>query len=107
VTLTWLLWDGGERGAEESERRALASASELELRALARDVDRQVKDALVALATGQAAERQAEIAAKAAQANLQLFEAEVEWIRARYDTARAFLEVRRALGLDPLGRMMK
>jgi outer membrane protein TolC len=129
LTLTWMLWDGGERGADEASRRAEAIAADFEWRAFEREVDRQVKDALVALRTGQATERQAEAAAKAARqnsretnqlyrqglatalaqadANVRLFEAEVEWIRARYDTARALLDVRRALGLDPLGRAVK
>ncbi len=126
VTATWVLWDGGERRAEEAEKRALASASEFEVKALDRQVEREVKEALVLLSTGQTAQRQAEAAARAARqnsketnelyrqglstalaqadANLRLFEAEVERIRARYDTARAFLELRRALGLDPMGR---
>jgi hypothetical protein len=43
-------------------------------------------------------------ALEAIDANVQLFEAEVELARARLTLGLAFLDLRAGLGLDPLGR---
>ena len=43
-------------------------------------------------------------ALEAADANVNLYEAEVEFIRSRYGLAIGFLNLRMALGLDPFGK---
>jgi outer membrane protein TolC len=129
ATLTWTLWDGGLRAAERRERLALASVGELDQRAAERGTERDLREALSSLRAGQDAERQAQAAAGAAQRNsaestilyrqglapalavtdasTRLFEAEVDLARARLDLARGFLALRRATGLDPLGRELQ
>jgi outer membrane protein TolC len=126
ATLTWTLWDGGLRSAERRERLALATIGDLDRRAAARGTGRDVQEALSSLESGQAAARQAQAAAAAARRNSEestilyrqglapalavadastrLFEAEVDLARAQFDLAQAFLALRRATGLDPLGR---
>jgi outer membrane protein TolC len=126
VQLTWDLWDGGVRIADREERVAIAAVSELEAQALARRVGVDVRQALSQLERGQAELREADAAAQAARNNmvetrelyrqglvqslsvadaaLQLFAAEVELVRARYDIATALLDLRATLGLDPLGK---
>jgi outer membrane protein TolC len=126
ATLSWALWDGGLRAAERRERLALAAIADLDRSALARGTTRDVQEALVGLRAGQAITRLAQSAAAAARrnqeestilyrqglapalavadANLRLFEAEVDLARARFDLAQALLGLRRATGLDPLGR---
>jgi outer membrane protein TolC len=125
IELTWPLFDGGQREAERAERAALADAADLEVRALERQVELEVRTALVALTSEQAANRQAEIAAnvarrnaaeaaelyrqglasalEAADANVRLFEAEVARARAGYGVAEALMGLRAALGLDAMG----
>jgi outer membrane protein TolC len=126
VTLSWTLWDGGLRAAERRERLALAAIGELDRSRAGRTTDLEVREALVALQAGQEATRHAQAAGKAARrnseesailyrqglttalavsdANVRLFEAEVDLARARFDVALSFLLLRRATGLDPLGR---
>ncbi|HET7754756.1 MAG TPA: TolC family protein [Anaeromyxobacteraceae bacterium] len=126
ATLTWPLWDGGLRRAERRERLSLAAIGDLDRSAAARGTTRDLQEALASLRGGQAATRQAEAAALAARrnseestilyrqglatalavadANTRLFEAEVDVARTRFDLAQAFLALRRATGLDPLGR---
>ncbi len=125
VVATWRIFDGGLGLADRRERLALASAATLEADALARGVELDVGRAVVALETGQAGTAQAAVALEAAQKNVreiellyrqglttslevadaavQLFEAEINAIRARYTVALAFLDVRAALGQDALG----
>jgi len=124
--LTWELFDGGEREADRSERAALARESELNLEHLERGVDVDIETARVALESEQASLARAEVAVAAARrnagettelyrqglvralevvdANVQLFEAEVERTGAQYALALAFLDLRAAVGLDPLGK---
>ena len=124
LRLTWPLWDGGERKAEHAERQALLAIGRLAVSALRREIDTQVQSARVAMAAGQAEIGQAVRVVAAARrnseetgvlyreglaaalavtdANVRLFEAEVEEARANYGAAAAFLDVRVALGLDPL-----
>jgi outer membrane protein TolC len=126
ATLTWALWDGGLRAAERRERLALAAIADLDRSALARSSTREVQEALVGVRAGQATTRLAQRAAAAARrnqeestilyrqglapalavadANLRLFEAEVDLARAGFDLAQALLALRRATGLDPLGK---
>jgi outer membrane protein TolC len=122
--LTWGLFDGGEREADRSERAALARAAELELDSLERAVDVEINTARVSVESQQASLVRAEVAVAAARrnatetaelyrrglvralevvdANVQLFEAEVERTGAQYSLALAYLDLRAAVGLDPL-----
>jgi outer membrane protein TolC len=126
VELTWPLFDGGQREAERAERSALADAADYEVRALERQIELEVRTALVTLASEQASSRQAQAAAdvgrrnareatelyrqglasalEAADANQRLFEAEVALARAGYGVTQAWLGLRAALGLDALGQ---
>ncbi len=126
VTLNWTLWDGGVRIAERAERLAQARATRLEARFVERRSAVEVNAALVALRTAEAAVKQALVSQEVARRNAeesqvlygqglaralevtdaaqQLFEAEVSLARERYARALAWLDLRAALGLDPLGR---
>ncbi len=123
--LTWRAFDGGERDAEHRERTALADAADLRARETERGIGVEVRSSLVGLENEQASIQQSEIAVDAARrnaaeaaelyrqglataleaidANVQLFEAEVELARARLSLGLAFLDLRAALGLDPMG----
>ena len=125
LNLTWPLWDGGDRAADRAERLALARAAELDLELLLRKVELEVKSAAVGVTSEQASLRQATAAVLAARknaeetsalyreglasalevadANVQLFEAEVAEARARFQLTLAFLDLRSASGLDPVG----
>jgi outer membrane protein TolC len=126
LDLTWTVFDGGERYADRRERLALARALELEATARTRRVDVAVERARVALRTSQSALALNEVAVKAARQNaeetsilyrqglasslslsdaqVRQFEAEVALARARYALGTALLELRAAVGLDPLGK---
>ncbi len=126
VDLTWPLFDGGERYAEAAERDANARAAEAEAGALERQVSVNVESALVSLRTARAAETQAQVAVDAAEKNAnevfelyrlglasaleaadasaRRFDAQVALVRERYGVLLAYLDLRAALGLDPLGR---
>jgi len=126
VTLTWTLFDGGERYAERDERLALAAVAHLDADAAARRAGTETRDAMLSLSASRSvleqAERTAAIARKngeetgelyrqglatafaLADANAQLFDAEVSLARARYSMALALIDLRRAYGLDPFGR---
>jgi outer membrane protein TolC len=126
VDLTWSVFDGGERYADRRERLALARALELEATARTRRVDVAVDRARVALRTSQSALALNEVAVRAARQNaeetsilyrqglvsslalsdaqVRQFEAEVALARARYALGTALLELRAAVGLDPLGK---
>lgn len=123
---TWLLWDGGERIADREERVAGVNIADLEARALSRQIAIDVRRALSELELGKSEAREAKTAAEAAKKNsvesyvlykqgllpalsaadaaLQLFQAEVELVRAQYGVATALLDLRAALGFDPFGR---
>lgn len=129
LTLTWILFDGGERYAEHDERVALAHADTIDAEGLSRRAELELRGASNALRTGQATAVQAEVAVRAAEQNsretgelyknglapalavadavAQLFAAEVDLVRARYGVAQALLEVRRAAGFDPLGKAVR
>jgi outer membrane protein TolC len=126
VDLTWNLFDGGERYAERRESLALARALTLQSEALTRRVDVAVERSEVSLRTAQAALASSQVAVQAARRNaeetgilyrqglstalavadasVRLFEAEVALARARFALGAALLELRDAVGLDPLGK---
>lgn len=125
VTLNWPILDAGVRGAERAERTAIARGAELELELALRGVEREIRSASVGLRSEQAALREAEAALRAAKknagetnelyrqglasaleladANQRLFEAEVAEANARYRMAQAYLALREATGLGPVG----
>jgi outer membrane protein TolC len=125
VIATWRLFDGGLGLAERRERQAEAGVAELATATLARRVELEVANALVALESGRANLATTAVAVAAARknvrettelyrqgltsalevsdANVRLFDAEVAAIRARYTLALAYLDLRAAEGLDALG----
>jgi len=126
VTMSWSIFDGFTRNADYSERKALAIQADLSLRSALRKVELDVRDALVSLESQRAALKLAQVtyevavrnarettelyrqglssALQVADANVRLFEANVEFVRARYGLGVAFLNLEAALGLDPLGK---
>lgn len=129
LTLNWAIFDGLLRIGDARERKALAHIADLDLKAGLREVELQIRSALVTLTNQQAALKQVEVALEvakknaaetaelyrqgltgalqAADANVRLYEAEVEFIRARYGLAIAFLNLRMAMGLDPFGKSIE
>jgi outer membrane protein TolC len=125
VTLNWPLFDAGVRRAEGAERSALARGAELEYQLALRTVEQQIRSAGVQLTSEQAALREAMAALRAARknadetnelyrqglasaleladANQRLFEAEVAEVTARFRMAQAYLALREARGVGPLG----
>jgi outer membrane protein TolC len=126
ATLSWNLFDGGTRFAQRKEQRALARLADLDYQAATRQVDVQVREALVSLANQRASLRQVTVAHEVAKknaaettelyrqglasalqvadANVRLFEAEVALVQERYGLGVAFLNLEAALGLDPFGK---
>ncbi|MBM7116139.1 TolC family protein [Archangium primigenium] len=126
VDLVWTLFDGGERYADRRDRLAQARALEWELAAGVRRVDVAVARAEVSLRTAQASLSRAQVAVDAARLNseetsllyrqglaaalalsdaqVRQYEAEVTLAQARYSLGTALLELRAAVGLDPLGK---
>jgi len=125
--LTWDLFDGAERNAARSEASARARAAELDQTNLERSVATDLESARVGLETAQAslmqvnesvtvAERNAAEAAElyrrglvrafeVVDANVQTFTTQVERARSQFALALTFLNLRAALGLDPLGEV--
>jgi outer membrane protein TolC len=129
LTLSWAIFDGFNRNAEYGERKALAVQSDLDVQAGMRQVDLQVREALVSLENQKASLKQAAVAYDAAKrnateiaelyrqglasalqvadANVSLFEAEVTLVRERYGLGISYLNLEAALGLDPFGKEPK
>lgn len=126
ATLSWSLFDGGARFGQRKEQLALARLADLDYQAATRQVDAQVRQALVSLANQRASLKQATVAHEVAKknaaetaelyrqglasalevadANVRLFEAEVALVQERYGLGVAFLNLEAALGLDPFGK---
>lgn len=126
IDLTWVLFDGGERYGARRVRLAQASSASLQARLTQRKVASDVQSALVSLKSAQASLTQAKLASDVAQKNaseteelyrqglattlqlsdasLRRFEAEVELARGQYGLAISLLDLRAAMGVDPLGR---
>ncbi|MCC6746789.1 MAG: TolC family protein [Deltaproteobacteria bacterium] len=124
LSLSWTLFDGGVWYGEWKERRAQTRAAEAETEARSRQVALDVRRALVEIENAQAASRLAQVAVDAAaknaretaalyrqglasalenaDASTRLFDAEVNFARERYGLAIAYLNLRAALGHDPL-----
>jgi outer membrane protein TolC len=125
ISLNWPVFDAGIRRAQRAEREARVRGAELELEAALRDIEREMRSAAVQLSTEQAALREALAAVNAATRNSnettilyreglasaleladatqRLFEAEVAEATARYRMAVAYLSLREAEGLPPVG----
>ncbi len=125
MDLTWSIFDRGQLWADRRERRAQARIAGLEAQAAVRRAALEVRTGLVALASQQAAIDQAEVAAQVARENAsqiaelyrqgltsalavadasaRLFEAEVALVREQYGVALAYLDLRSARGLNPVG----
>lgn len=125
LTLSWVLYDAGQRYADLRSRDASAQIADLQALARARTVEADVRSAAVTLAAAQAAygvaDKAVAVAHKNAEetaalykqglakaielidANDQVFLAEVSDVQARYAMAQAYLSLRQTLGLDPLG----
>lgn len=126
LTFAWPVFDAGVRAAERREREALVRGAELEVEALLRDVERELRGAAVQVASEQAALREAKAAVRAARKNAdettilyreglasaleladatqRLFEAEVADATATYRMALAYLSLREASGDPPVGQ---
>lgn len=126
LDLAWVLFDGGDRYGERRERLAQASAAALQARLRQRKVVSDVQTALKSLQSAQASLAQAKVASDVAaknasetgelyrqglastlqlsDASLRRFEADVELAREQYGLAISLLDLRAAMGVDPLGR---
>lgn len=125
LSLAWPVFDAGLRRAERLEREAIVRGAELQLESSLRDVERELRSSAVQLHTEQAALREATAAVRAARKNAEettvlyreglasaleladatqrLFEAEVAEATATYRMALAYLSLREANGLSPVG----
>jgi outer membrane protein TolC len=125
LTASWTIFDSGVRSADARSRDAQATIADLTTDALVRTVDAQVRTAALSLGSAQqslvaagdamAASRKSasetailyhQQLAKAIElldANEQRFAAEVNFAVAQFSVATAYLALRQAMGLDPLG----
>jgi outer membrane protein TolC len=126
ATLTWTLFDRGLRYAERAEREAALRRTRLQQSALSRQIGTDLASAAVSLDRTRELLSQARAAAAAAERNAQetqtlyreglanglavedasvrLFDAQVRLTQQQFDLAAAYLGLRAAGGLDPLGR---
>jgi outer membrane protein TolC len=129
ATLTWTIFDQGVRYADKHSRDAQADIGELNLKLLDRNVDAQVRSTVALLVSAQAAFHVAEDSVKFARQNVDetailyrqglakaielvdandsRFTAEVNYATAEFAMAQAYLSLRQALGLEPLGTELK
>ncbi|HEX7836268.1 MAG TPA: TolC family protein, partial [Kofleriaceae bacterium] len=125
LTASWTIFDAGSRSADARSRDAQAAIADLTAQSLARTIAAQVRTAAASLVSAQqalAAAQGAMVAsrksagetatlyhqqlAKAIElldANEQRFAAEVNFAVAQFSVASAYLALRQAMGLDPLG----
>jgi outer membrane protein TolC len=129
LALNWSIFDGFSRNGEYKERKALAHLADLDVRGATRRLELEVRDSLVSLLSQQASLKKAQVtwdvarknaqeitelyrqglgnALQVADANVRLFEAEVEVARQRHGLAQTLLNLRAAQGLDPFGKEPK
>jgi len=129
LVLNWSIFDGFSRNGEYKERKALARLADLDLQGASRRLELEIRDSLVSLTSQQASLKKAQVAwdvarknaqeiaelyrqglgnaLQVADANVRLFEAEVEVARQRHGLAQALLNLRAAQGLDPFGKEPK
>jgi len=124
LSANWTIWDF-DRPADEKSRDAQAAIADLQTDALARNVTAQVRSANAQLVAAQQALQSAKSAMESAQksasetavlykqglakaielidANDERFVAEVAYAEAEFTVANAYLALRQAMGLDPIG----
>ncbi len=124
INFNWSIWDAGVRGADADSRNAARISTELQLRALARRVETDVRvavselaaarNSLVAAQQGQDAARRSEEetsvlyrqglakAIELVNGNSTKFDAEVAVAAAELNVRQAELDLRSALGLFPM-----
>jgi outer membrane protein TolC len=129
ANLSWTLYDAGIRYADKHLRDANAKIADLTFESLVRAVRSDVHASVVSLESQQAAFRGTERAVEASRrsaeetqilykqglakaielvdANDSRFQAEVAYAVAEYAMARAYLDLRQALGLDALGTELR
>jgi len=129
LTLAWPLFDAGVRYADKRARDAAASIADLTTDELARNVDEQVRAACATLEAAQNALSAAKTAQDAAHKNVtetdvlykqglakaielvdatdSAFLADVAYVTSEYGVALAYLSLRQAMGLDPLGTVLQ
>jgi len=127
LNANWTLFDAGARTADARSRDAQAAIADLTTDGLIRTIDAQIRSAAVALVSAQQAQAAAQDAQDAARksasetevlyrqqlakaielldANEQRFAAEVSFAEAQFSVASAYLALRQAMGLDPLGEL--
>lgn len=126
LTVSWTIFDGFSRNGYYQQQKALTTVADLTVRASFRQVELDVRNALVSLSSQQASLKQAEVALEyarknaaeiaqlyrqglssalqVADANVQLYDAEVQFVRQRYGLAIAYFNLEAAQGLDPFGK---
>jgi outer membrane protein TolC len=124
LNLSWQIWDAGTRSADGQSRRAAADTADLQVRALRRKIQADVRAAAASLiaarAVLEAAERGVEAAHRGAEeadvlykqglakaielfnANQSGFDADVNLAAAQLGLRQAELDMRAALGLFPI-----
>ncbi len=124
ITANWLIYDGGSRKADIMQRDAAAIQADLTTQTLIRQIETDIRNAendlltaqaevISALASQDAAKRGVTEAAilyrqglakalELVDANDSRFTADVNVASAQFDVASAYLELRQAMGLDPL-----
>ena len=129
LALNWSIFDGFLRNGEYKQYSALARLADLNVQGATRRLALEVRDSLVKLTSQQASLNKVQVAVDAARknaaetaelyrqglsnalqvadANVSLFEAEVEVARQRNGLAMALLNLRAAQGLDPFGKEPK
>jgi outer membrane protein TolC len=128
-TLTWQIYDGSNRYADKHSRDAAARIADLTEQTLERQIAVDVQTAMTQLASAQAEFGAASDAVTAARKNVEetatlyrqglataleltdandsRFEAEIGYSGAQYAMALAYLALRQAVGLEPLGTELK
>jgi len=126
LSLNWSVFDGFTRNADYQERKATAYMADLDVKSTERKVDLDVRGAFVTLNNARASLKLASVAYEVAKrnaaeiaelyrqglsqalqvadANVSLFEAEVDYVQAGYNLGIAYLNLEAALGLDPFGK---
>jgi outer membrane protein TolC len=126
VNASWAIFDAGSRTADARSRDASAAIADLTTHALARTIDSEVRSAVVTLVASQQSLAAAKDAMDASRkgadeesvlyrqglakaielidANEQRFTAEVSYAEAQFAVASAYLALRQAIGLEPLGK---
>lgn len=129
ATATWTVFDAGVRYADKHSRDAQASISTLQVDTLIRAIASDVRTAAALLTASQAALQSAEQAVTAAKQSLEettilyrqglakaielvdandsRFSAETGYATAEFSVAEAYLALREAMGLDPLGTVLQ